>query len=280
MLAHTLALNLERPEYAKAYNAVTYDVKERVKKLWFKLRLVVRCGWVKVGKEDKHHGPQTRIQRAVRWFKAYVSKFKGAGAKAPPRSDFTTAGWSFLGTFLGLFVLSACHYLVLVPDADFPYAMMSPMLASLACLIYGAPASPFGQPKMVIFGHSLALIVAISMDYLSNVDKYPVTGQVLPQWLATILVPAFAIAIMQATGTVNPPSAAAATIYITGGKAIKAWGWMAIVMPNVLGCGSIHIYTRIILCMKVCIYTCRCRVCVYIGMYVYPYIYLHIYVGT
>lgn len=76
----------------------------------------------------------------------------------------------------------------------------------------------------------------ISTDYLCNEDKFPVTGKALPLWFGATLVPSLTIVLMQLTGTVNPPSAAAATIYITGSKVIKSWGWMALVMPNLVGC--------------------------------------------
>jgi CBS-domain-containing membrane protein len=49
----------------------------------------------------------------------------------------------------------------------------------------------------------------VTIDYLCNDEKYPVTGAWIPLWLGVILVPSVSIAAMQATGTVNPPSAAA-----------------------------------------------------------------------
>ena len=48
VIAHSLMLEKQRPLYMDAYAASTYNLQERVRKLWFKLRLVVRCGWVKV----------------------------------------------------------------------------------------------------------------------------------------------------------------------------------------------------------------------------------------
>lgn len=222
--------------YAEAFDGITYNLKDRVRKLWFKLRIVVRCGWVVTGKDldssDKPSGLAGTVFGAV---KAYCIKLKGAGAKSPPPADIYNAAWCFVGTFLGLIILSTVHYLVMVPDENFPYAMMSPMLASLATLIYAAPASPFGQPKMCLVGHVIGLVVACTVDYFCNPDKFPATN-VLPQWLGVTLVPSITIALMQATGTVNPPSAAAATIYITGSKTIKAWGWMSIALPNAAAC--------------------------------------------
>jgi len=229
-------LDAQYHQYGEAYTAITYNLKERVRKLWFKLRIVVRCGWVVTGKESGiSEKPMTRAGKAWSWLKNYVTKFKGAGAKAPPPADRYNAAWAFVGTFIGLLVLSTIHYLVLLPDKSFPYVVMSPMFASLATLIYGAPASPFGQPKMCLVGHIIGVSVAVTMDYFCNPDKFPATGWLLPQWLGVTLVPCVSIAIMQATGTVNPPSAAAATIYITGGKVMKEWGWMAVLMPNVVG---------------------------------------------
>lgn len=86
MLSITLALNAQRLKYVDAYNDITYDLKDRCRKLWFKLRIVVRCGWVKKGVHDvMENGPQTLVGKSWSNFKWYVRKFKGAGAKAPPR---------------------------------------------------------------------------------------------------------------------------------------------------------------------------------------------------
>ena len=167
MLGWMLSMVEQEPLYAEAYQDMTYDLKDRVRKLWFKLRIVVRCGWVKSGVQEK--------ERAERqwWVTGYVRKFKGAGAKSPPPNDVYHAAWACLGTFLAMMVLSVVNQKILVAQ-QINLSTMSPMFASLAVLIFAAPASPFGQPKMNIIGHVLALIVANCVGKLSpkNAGKH------------------------------------------------------------------------------------------------------------
>ena len=95
-----------------------------------------------------------------------ASQGKGAGAKSPPPNDIYHAAWACLGTFVAMMVLSVVNQKILVAQ-QINLSAMSPMFASLATLIYAAPASPFGQPKMNVIGHVLALIVANCVGKLS-----------------------------------------------------------------------------------------------------------------
>ena len=213
-------------EYQKAVAAQSYDLHARVRKLWCKLRIVVLCGWIRSARRPP---PLPTTQEIfVAKARAYLQKFKGAGAKPPARADMVAGMWTFLGVFTSILILSAIHEHGFGQAEDIPYVIMSGSFGALATLLFAAPASPFAQPKMVVLGHILSITVAILVDYL-------VMGNMLSAWVAVALVPALAISGMAVTGCINPPAAAAALIYASGTAKVKAFGWMFLCLPNLVG---------------------------------------------
>lgn len=86
--------------------------------------------------------------------------------------------------------------------------------------------------------HLIAVSLAICVDYFTNVDKFQSYGTVfIPQWIANAVVPSLAIAVLAIAGFTHPPAAAASIIYISDiGGAVKAQGWLFIIIPTLAGC--------------------------------------------
>jgi hypothetical protein len=168
---------------------------------------------------------------------AYLRKFGGsAGAiapQAPPwhsRDAWVAAGWTWLGVASTLLCLSALNQLTLrVSEGD--YRLLIGSFGALMTLLYGAPSSPLGQPKNVIFGNTVAAMVAVGLYYLSGEAFLGV----VPGWVMCALAPATAIALMQRTALLHPPAGAAALIFVSGPPAITDLGWMYLVMPLLVG---------------------------------------------
>jgi hypothetical protein len=204
-------------EYHRLRLSMKYTVNERARQCWSRTRVTVKMGALSTKKAPPAPPPETPFSRLQKWLKVYTGKWKGAKAAPPPRADWTNTGWTFIGVFLGILLPSLInHFALALNNSEFILMMGS--FGALATLLYAAPASPFAQPRMVIMGHVVALIVSISVDYFvinaltdgkvswkptNSSGMYDVTEVAdvsdfsstafIPKWLATALVPALAI---------------------------------------------------------------------------------------
>jgi len=241
VMGASLSLEATFPSYRAAYDAKKAEMRGRARKMWFKMRIAVRCGWVKSGSDTGQGGQLSLVGPALTWFKAYLNKFKGAGMASPPRADLNTITVTFAGSFLGVGSNALIHFYVFAPAKgtdfggfeDWQFNLMSGSFGALACLLYAMPLAPFSQPKMVICGHILALSVAVACDYFVNTRF---ATAFVPTWLMAAITPALAISGMALTGCINPPAAAASLIYATGNATVKGWYWWFLFFPNLVGC--------------------------------------------
>lgn len=133
-------------------------------------------------------------------------------------------------SMIGIGILSACHHGVVHSSLGGPGTMM--LIASMgatAALAYGAPASPFSQPRNIIGGHVLSA--------MAGVTAYQVVVGLLglPLWVAAPVAVGGGIVTMEQTGTLHPPSAATGLIAVIGGSAIHDLGYWYAVMPCGVG---------------------------------------------
>ena len=217
-------------EYHRLRLALKYTVKERAIQCWSRTRVTVKMGALSGKKKPPPPPSSTPWQRAQKWFKTYTNKLRGNKASPPPRADWVNTAWTFIGVFLGMLVPSLLNSQVLAANKS-EYILMMGSFGALATLLYAAPASPFAQPRMVMLGHLVALIISIAVDYLV---VNPLTGggetavanfsstAFIPKWVAIALVPALAIAAMAKLGCINPPAAAASIIYLLGGAKVAS----------------------------------------------------------
>ena len=103
---------------------------------------------------------------------------------------------------------------------------------ALATLLFAAPQAPVSQPRMVLGGHAIAIIVAIAFDRISE----PAYGTaILPREMAVGLAPAVAITAMQILGLTHPPAGAAVLVFLFYPESIRQMGLLFYV-PVYLGC--------------------------------------------
>ena len=151
----------------------------------------------------------------------YLQKMKGGG-QSPPKVGLQEVFWSWIGSFLGLALVSFTHYNIV--DEKGLILVIGSFGAS-AVLIYGAVRSPLAQPRNLLGGHIISAIIGVTaFQWLG--------GQ---PWLAAALAVSVSIAVMHLTKTLHPPGGATALIAVLGGEGIHELGYLYVLMPVTLG---------------------------------------------
>lgn len=151
----------------------------------------------------------------------YYTKMSG-GKISPFREYATELFWSWLGAFIGITLVSYCHYTFCeAGDA----VMLIGSFGASAVLIYGAVKSPLAQPRNLLGGHIISAFIGVSC------------WKIFPDqtWLASSLAVSTSIAVMQLTKTLHPPGGATALIAVIGSSKIHNLGYLYVFMPVGLG---------------------------------------------
>ena len=138
-------------EYHRLRLAIKLTVKERARHCWSRTRVIVRMGALRSKTATTSPPPQDPFLVLRRWLAHYMGKCRGGNGQPPPRADWTSTAWTFIGVFLGILAPASINHLLTVTNSEFTLMMGS--FGALATLLYGAPASPFAQPRMVMMGH-------------------------------------------------------------------------------------------------------------------------------
>jgi CBS-domain-containing membrane protein len=146
----------------------------------------------------------------------FFSRMRGGG-KCPPKQPFARIAWSWLGAFIGI-------YLVAIESGVTDIYIVGSFGAS-AVLLYGAPQSDFSQPRNLIGGHLVSALIGVS------VQKYLAVDIALLSALAVSL----SIAAMYFTRTLHPPGGATALIAVIGSAEVHNDGYFFVISPIVIG---------------------------------------------
>ena len=147
----------------------------------------------------------------------YFEKMRGT-TQSPPRVSGVEIVWSWIGSFLGIGLISFANYHIF---EKIDMLMIIGSFGASAVLIYGAIKSPLAQPRNLVGGHLLSALVGVASYQLFH-------GQI---WLAAAVGVATAIAVMHATRTLHPPGGATALIAVIGGEKIHALGFTYALFP-------------------------------------------------
>jgi CBS-domain-containing membrane protein len=120
--------------------------------------------------------------------------------------------WTWIGSFLAI---GATAYLTVKTNTPL---LMAP-LGATSVLIFAAPENPLAQPRNVIGGNLLAALVSLMILHLLGASP----------WTMGMAV-ATAIALMQLTGTLHPPSGAVALVVM-----MTKPGWHFFLSPALEG---------------------------------------------
>ncbi len=118
---------------------------------------------------------------------------------------------SWLGAFVGIGLVGMLASWWAQPAA----LMLIGSYGASAVLIYGAPRSPFSQPRNLLGGHLFSAVIGVASFKL-----FPANPA-----LAAAVGVATAIAVMQLTRTIHPPGGATALIAVLGPQAVHDAGW-------------------------------------------------------
>lgn len=151
-----------------------------------------------------------------------LQRMKG-GEPSPPRKPISKIAWSWLGAFMGIYLVAVLNQL-LFSDLSNSLFLVGSFGAS-AVLIYGAPQAEFSQPRNLIGGHILCALTGIT------VYKYVPLDTAL---LAAIAVSA-AVVLMHFTRTLHPPGGATALIAVIGSAEVHNMGYLFVVYPIAVG---------------------------------------------
>lgn len=136
--------------------------------------------------------------------------------------DFTEHFWAFIGSFIGLGIITFLEYKFL-PESDLVFLIGS--FGASCVLVYGVIQSPLAQPRNLVGGHLVSAIIGVTIQKL------------LPDliWVAAPLAVSLSIVFMQITKTLHPPGGATALIAVTGSAEIKNLGYFYVISPVLSG---------------------------------------------
>lgn len=126
-------------------------------------------------------------------------------------------GLSWLGCFLSIGLLGYLGQWLALRGIDQLYLIGS--FGASAVLVYGAPSTPYSQPRSVLGGQVLSALVGVAVYQAFTA----------PLWLMAALAVAGSMAVMQITRTLHPPGGATALIVLLGDERIHSLGyWFAL----------------------------------------------------
>lgn len=150
--------------------------------------------------------------------KNYLNRMKASGS-CPPRKPLHKIIWSWIGAFLGIFLISLIEQSISLTSQEGLFLIGS--FGASAVLVYGAPLAEFSQPRNLIGGHLVSAFVGITVFIMmgdSNILASPITVSL-------------AVVAMHFTRTLHPPGGATALIAIIGGDRIHTLGYMYVLSP-------------------------------------------------
>ncbi|MEP2056347.1 MAG: HPP family protein [Maribacter litoralis] len=146
--------------------------------------------------------------------------------------DFKEQFWSFLGAFIGVFLIAIMQSSYL-PDLE--NVLLIGSFGASSVLIYGAVESQLAQPRNFIGGQLISAFIGVTI--------YKLIPDLI--WIAAPLAVATSIVVMQMTKTLHPPGGATALIAVIGTEKIKALGYFYVISPVFTGTAILFIVALI-----------------------------------
>lgn len=141
----------------------------------------------------------------------------------PPLPPASHMAWSWFGSFVGVGVLSAVDYFLVLEETDLIFITGS--FGAQAVLLFAAIATPLAQPWNAVFGSGLSGLIGVAC--------YKALGSI--PVLASASAVSCAIVAMLLTRSLHPPAGATALIAVLGSERIHHMGWLYVLFPCVLG---------------------------------------------
>ncbi len=156
--------------------------------------------------------------------KTFFERMRG-GETSPPRKPFSKIAWSWLGAFIGIYLVSILSRLTTADLLSSLFLVGS--FGASAVLIYGAPQAEFSQPRNLLGGHILSAIIGVTVYKFVPLDIA----------LLGALAVSLSIVAMHFTRTLHPPGGATALIAVIGSSELQSTGYLYVVSP--IGVGAL-----------------------------------------
>lgn len=155
-------------------------------------------------------------------FKAFFSRMHGS-EKSPSRKPFSKILWSWVGAFIGIYLVSILSKLTQVDFLNSQFLVGS--FGASAVLIYGAPQADFSQPRNLLGGHIISALIGVTIFKFLPFDII----------LLGALAVSLSIVAMHFTRTLHPPGGATALIAVIGSSEVHNTGYMFVFSPITTG---------------------------------------------
>ncbi len=153
---------------------------------------------------------------------SFFKKMRG-GEICPPRKPFSKIAWSWLGAFVGIYLVSIMNRYIHLDLLNSMFLVGS--FGASAVLIYGAPQAEFSQPRNLVGGHIISALIGVTIYKYLSLD-IAVLGA---------LAVSLSIVAMHFTRTLHPPGGATALIAVIGSAQVHAIGYMFVLSPIATG---------------------------------------------
>lgn len=169
------------------------------------------------------------------WLRQYLSRYIGKMrglAYSNARPQVLEALVTFVCSFAGVGLLA---WLVERFVGGMEGVMLIPSFGASCLMVFGAPHSPFAQPRNVVGGHVLSALAGVLACHLCGEGN----------WMAAALAVSTAGAFMHLTSTMHPPGGATALLAVIGDPRVQAQGYVFALMP--VGAGALLIVVMAVL---------------------------------
>jgi len=136
----------------------------------------------------------------------YLAKYAGGGAAGTPTPPWSHTGWSFLGSFVGVWLIGLLDNLVVGPALHLHLLVAA--FGAMAVILFSAIKAPVAQPCNTVCGNTLGATVGVAV-----VSLLEAIGLADMFWLSGALSVSLTIVAQELTNTVHPPGGATALIF-------------------------------------------------------------------
>ncbi|WP_345991690.1 HPP family protein [Sulfurimonas sp. HSL-1716] len=154
--------------------------------------------------------------------KTFFKKMRG-GEKSPPRKPFSKIAWSWLGAFMGIYLVSILSRLTHFNLLNSMFLVGS--FGASAVLIYGVPQADLSQPRNLVGGHVISAFIGVTIYRYLSLDV-AVLGA---------LAVSLSIVAMHFARMLHPPGGATALIAVTGSAQVHSTGYLFVLSPIATG---------------------------------------------
>ncbi|VAW75341.1 HPP [hydrothermal vent metagenome] len=152
----------------------------------------------------------------------FLKRLSG-GETCPPRKPFHYIAWSWLGAFVGIYLVSTLSQLTHSNLLDSLFLVGS--FGASAVLIYASPQVEYAQPRNLIGGHIISAIIGVTIYKFLSLDIA----------LLGALAVSLSIVAMHFTRTIHPPGGATSLIAVIGSAEVHNTGYLFVVTPIATG---------------------------------------------